>query len=248
MTEQKTEFTINIAGSQIGLRVNDPISKQICADYLTGPDAEGSLIVEITEADVLREAQRSNARIGELSRTAGPYHESLAMFRKITEALIPHDTLLIHGSVVAVDGEAYMFSAPSGTGKSTHTALWRAQFGDRAMMVNDDKPMLRLEQDRVLACGTPWNGKHHLGNNVLVPLKGICYLERAEENSIERLSSEQALPYVFRQTYRPADGALMLRTMDLLSRLLQLVPVYRMHVNNFRPDAVSVAYEGMRGS
>lgn len=69
------------------------------------------------------------------------YLETLAVYRKIVTRLVFSDILLIHGSAIAVDGKAYLFTAPSGTGKSTHTRMWREYFKDRAVMVNDDKPL-----------------------------------------------------------------------------------------------------------
>ena len=99
--------------------------------------------------------------------------------------MISYDTILFHGSVIAVDGIGYLFTAKSGTGKSTHTRLWREYFGDRAAMVNDDKPLLKITDSSVIAYGTPYNGKHRLGTNISVPLKAICILTRAADNHIE---------------------------------------------------------------
>ena len=83
-----------------------------------------------------------------------------------------------------MDGAAYLFTAPSGTGKSTHTRLWREVFGDRVWMINDDKPMLRISENLVTAYGTPWNGKHHISRNASAPLKAIVQLNRGKENII----------------------------------------------------------------
>ena len=98
------------------------------------------------------------------------YLETLAVYRKIAEQMLSYDTILFHGSVIAVDGFGYLFTAKSGTGKSTHTRLWRETFGDRAVMVNDDKPLLRITKDGVIAYGTPWDGKHRLSTNTSVPI------------------------------------------------------------------------------
>lgn len=92
-------------------------------------------------------------------------------------------------SAVALDGQAYLFTAPSGTGKSTHTRLWREVFGERAVMVNDDKPLIQVREDAIYVCGTPWNGKHNLDSNQKVPIKGICLLERGTVNHIETISA-----------------------------------------------------------
>lgn len=74
------------------------------------------------------------------------YLETLAVYRKIVTRLVFSDILLIHGSAIAVDGKAYLFTAPSGTGKSTHTRMCREYFKDRAVMVNDDKPLNKQKE------------------------------------------------------------------------------------------------------
>ena len=173
--------------------------------------------------------------------------EITALQRKVTEALFDYDTLLFHGSVIAVDGEAYLFTAKSGTGKSTHTRFWRQVFGDRAVMVNDDKPFLRITTDGVIACGSPWMGKHGLGANIQVPLKAICILERGEVNRIAPISAPQALPMLFQQSQRPMQPRNLAKYMDLIDALASKVPVYRMQCN-LDPQAAMVAYRGMSGN
>ena len=106
------------------------------------------------------------------------YLETLAVYRKIAEKMIDYDTILFHGSVIAVDGIGYLFTAKSGTGKSTHTRLWRELFGERAVMVNDDKPLIKVSENGIIVYGTPWDGKHRLSTNTFVPLKGICFMSK----------------------------------------------------------------------
>ena len=173
-----------------------------------------------------------------------PYMETLAIYRMIAERMMDYDTLLFHGSVVSVDGEGYLFTAKSGTGKSTHTANWRKIFGDRAVMINDDKPLLRITQDQVLVCGTPWDGKHRLSTNAVVPLKGLCILTRAEENHIEKISVTEAMPMLLQQSYRPTDPALLSKVLALLDKLSTRTGLYRLGCN-MNPEAAVVAYEGM---
>ena len=158
-------------------------------------------------------------------------HESLAVYRKIVEKMPFWDTLLLHGSAVAVDGQAYLFTARSGTGKSTHTRLWREFLGDRAVMINDDKPLIRVSDSAAEIFGTPWDGKHHLSTNTCVPLKAVCILERAEENSIREITSQEALPILMQQTYRPMDAAAMRQTLVLISRLMKAVRFFRLSCN-----------------
>ena len=162
----------------------------------------------------------------------------------MTEALFDYDTLLFHGSTIAVDNEAYLFTAKSGTGKSTHTRLWREMLGEKAIMVNDDKPFLKITEDGVIACGSPWNGKHRLGNNIQVPLKAICILERGEENSIQEITPKEALMMLIQQSSRPEDPKKMGKYLDLIDRLAQNVKLYKMRCT-ISPEAAKLAYETM---
>lgn len=172
--------------------------------------------------------------------------ESLAVYRKISEIMVEHDTFLFHCSAVALDGQAYLFTAPSGTGKSTHTRLWREVFGERAVMVNDDKPLIQVREDAIYVCGTPWNGKHNLDSNQKVPVKGICILERGTVNHIETISAADAFQFLYRQTYRPADREKMLRTIGLLKQVTERVPLYRMQCN-ISHEAAKMAWKMMSG-
>ena len=169
---------------------------------------------------------------------------TLAVYRKIADYLLSCDTLLFHGSVIAVDGEGYLFTAKSGTGKSTHTRLWREYFGERAVMVNDDKPLLHITDSGVTAYGTPWDGKHRLSTNIAVPLKGICILTRDTTNHIKQAESHAAYPMIVQQTNRSLSADGMKQTLSLIDRMLTVVPVYRLGCN-MNIEAARGAYEGM---
>lgn len=158
--------------------------------------------------------------------------------------LLKHDGMLLHASAVVVDGRAYLFSAPSGTGKSTHTNLWLRLFGDRATILNDDKPALRLEDGKWYAYGTPWSGKYDISANIRVPVAGICFLHRAKENAIEPFSGAKAIFSLLEQTVRPAGMEPRRNLLLLLDRLLTQVPVWQMGCN-MDPQAAIVSYEAM---
>ncbi len=171
--------------------------------------------------------------------------ETTAVYRKIANALVDNNIILYHGSVISVDGQGYLFTAKSGTGKSTHTALWREMFGERAVMVNDDKPLLQVKDGHVIVHGSPWNGKHKLGNNISVPLKALCILERGEKNVIERVKPAGVLPLLMQQVNRMSEPVKLLKTMDTLEQILKLVPIYRLKCN-MDPEAAKISYEGMQ--
>ena len=239
--------TYKIAGKVIEICSLHEKVHEYCREYRF--DGEPDISVATTQADIEYERER-NIRTAELEGRR-PYHssdeylEELAVYRKISERMTEFDTFLFRGSCVAVDGEGYLFTAKSGTGKSTHTRLWREYLGERAVMVNDDKPLIRADGNGVTVFGTPYNGKHRLGTNVAVPLKAVCILTRAEHNSIEPITREEAYPMLLQQTYRPADALLMHKTMTLVDRLADGVKLYRLGCN-MDIGAAEVAYEGMK--
>lgn len=156
------------------------------------------------------------------------------------------DGLRVHSSCVVVDNKAYLFTAYSGTGKSTHTNLWLKQFGDRAYILNDDKPALRLEDGVWYAYGTPWSGKYDLSRNTRVPVAAIACIERGERNEIEPFSGVSAINAILSQLERPDDAEGRMKLLTLLDKLLEKVPVWKLRCN-MDPEAAVVAYEAMSG-
>lgn len=159
--------------------------------------------------------------------------------------LLGYDGMLLHASAVVKDGYAYLFSAPCGTGKSTHTSIWRQTFGeDQVIMLNDDKPALRREDGRWYAYGTPWSGKTDQNSNLRVPLGGVCMLSRGEVNEIEPFTGTKAVFAILEQTARPYSGAARMRVLELLDKLLQEVPVWKLRCTPTQ-EAARVSHEAM---
>ena len=240
-------FNIKLAGKVISASVQYTTTKAFCADYLTEEDAEISVSVELS--DLLYEEQKAKREREiegvDFKEPSLQYLETLALYRKIAEALVKYGIILFHGSAISLDGEVYLFTARSGTGKSTHTRLWREVFGERAVMINDDKPLIKIDDSGIFVYGTPWNGKHRLGTNASAPLKAICILERAETNRIKGESKSSVFPEIMSQTYRFSDVFGMKCTLELLDKLLTKTPVYRLGCNMDR-EAALVSYNGMK--
>lgn len=156
----------------------------------------------------------------------GPYLERAAIRRAFAEFLFDRDVLLLHGSCVAQEQRAYLFTAKCGVGKSTHTRLWCQHLGGQ--MVNDDKPFLALTGQGVTAYGSPWNGKHGLSSNIAVPLAGICILERGPVDQIVPIAPAEAYPLLESQAYVPLDPGKAPRRLQLLQQLTEAVPLWRM--------------------
>lgn len=241
-----TSFTVSVADTPIRVSAIYPSTRDFCRDYLC--EAEPEFTIEIVPEDIAFEREKSAQEdmLEGLPVRQFPdfYLETLAVYRKIAMGMLERNTLLFHGSVIAVDGQAYLFTARSGTGKTTHTNLWLKNIPG-SYVVNGDKPLLRFTERGLYACGTPWQGKENYGCNQMMPLRAICILERAEENSIRPVTMKEALPVLFQQSYRPNDPKAMLKTMELVGRLGNTCKLYRLGCN-MEDEAAFVAYNGMK--
>ena len=239
-------FRIRIAGVVAQVQPLFGSTAAYCRNYLT--DQEPDFFVTVTDEDLRFEQYLLDVEADEEGmkrrRFTDPFLERTAIQRKIADELVKHNTLLLHGSTVAVDGEAYLFSATCGTGKSTHTRLWREVFGQRALMVNDDKPFLQITSSGVIAHGAPWSGKHGLDTNIAAPLQGICILERGGENKIAPIPPREALAMLQKQTYQPLEAEKEQKIWELLERLADSVPLWRMTCTK-DPEAAQVSYRAM---
>ena len=238
--------TYRLAGHTVKIESVFPQVHMLCADYRTDDPPE--YVITTTETDIAFERAKSvqeNIQEGvPVQEYEDSYLETLAVYRKIAQVLVQKNVLLMHGAVVAVDGQAYLFTAKSGTGKTTHTRLWLRQFGVRAVMVNGDKPLIHITHKGATVYGTPWDGKEHLSRNIACPLKAVCILTRSETNHIERISPKEALTMLCQQSYRPAQPAALRKTLALVDLLSSSVPLYKLGCN-MEPEAALVAYHGM---
>ena len=241
------QFLIQIAGQTGHITSLFESTRDYCRKYLTEntPDFALTIIREdlAFEQEALRlEALEEGIRVRTFT---DPFLERTAIQRKFAEFLFDRNVLMTHGSTVAVDGKAYLFTAKCGTGKSTHTRLWRQAFPERAVMVNDDKPFLKITEDSILACGSPWSGKHGLDSNLSVPLQGICILQRGKENEIHPISPEEALPMLLHQSYCPLAPEKRIRFEALVKELAERTPLWHMRCN-MDVEAAEVSHKTMR--
>lgn len=243
-----TEFKIKIAGQVAAVSSLFESTRDYCRLYLTQENPDYTVSVTKSDLEFEQEWLAEEARLEgfRLRIFSDPFLERAAIQRKVAEHLFDYDTLLFHGSAVAVDGTGYLFTAKSGTGKSTHTRLWREVFGDRAVMINDDKPFLRIADSGVLVCGSPWSGKHGLDANITVPLKGICILERGRENHIRKIEQPEAMEMLRKQSSQPLEPTRLPKFQALVDTLGAKVPLWHMECNK-DPQAATVSFAAMSG-
>lgn len=234
------KFTISIANRNIYIDSVFTNIYHLSKDYLVKGDVPPDIEIVVDEKKLEDEYERIVPEIGEDLNLKTV--ERFYIHRIVAESLLSYDTFLMHGAVISVNGYSYLFTAPSGTGKTTHIRKWLDN-AKGSYVVNGDKPFILADGEEVLACGSPWRGKENMGTNAIVPLKSIIFMERSTINFIEPISFGSALPLLLQQTYHPKEVDAMKKTLNLLFKLKGSVSFYMFHFNNYRDDAFSVSYK-----
>lgn len=227
-------ITIRIADVNVGID-NQYDLRPWLKGWIT--DAAPAFTVRALPEDLVRE---------DAGRGIPPaYLEFICVYRYIAERMPDYQAFVFHGAAIAMDGLAYLFTAPSGTGKTTHAQMWRYRWEGRAYFLSGDKPILQRTPEGFRVCGTPWRGKEGYGVNETLPLQGLCLLRRGTENRIRRAEPGEMIRFLAQQIYMPWDSARAEKLLTLLDELCTVVPTWSMDciLDN---DASMISYEAMR--
>lgn len=219
---------VNLAGLNIDIEYKDEKIAKLCRDYVA-EFSEPDIKVLYSEEGCATEKGKGNH--GDLAA------EFANIYRQIAEALPRFSRAVAHGAAITYKGNAYLFIAKSGTGKTTHIKLWREHF-DGIGIINGDKPILKVDKENVIAYGTPWAGKEMFQKNTSAPIKGICVIRRASKNSIRRLKTDEAINAIIKQIYLSQNGEILGLTMRLINDIIGLVPFYELSCDISREAAV----------
>ena len=238
-------FKIKLAGVTVGVESLYGEAFDMCRDYLCdGPEA---FTVSVAQSDIDFEREKSVREAIYERRPVidypDPYLETLAIYRKIAVGMLDHGVMLMHGSAVCADGQAYFFTAPSGVGKTTHSQLWLENIAG-SFIINGDKPLVKVADGGCTLYGTTWAGKEGVNRNTSAPLKAICFIERGAQNSVSEVGFSDVFPLLLSQVYIPAPREEMIKTMNLIKELGSKTRFYKLACN-MEPEAALIAYEGM---
>ena len=232
-----------IAEMNIAVKAKYEDTYRYMQDFLTDSQ-DYELYIEPTDEMIRYEAELGEEIHGD---AGSPYIcEAVAILRVICDYIIDKGGFFLHCSCLKYKDEAIIFTAPSGTGKSTHSALWRRHFGDDVVMINDDKPLVREKDGRFYIYGTPWNGKHSIGNNTSAPIRSVVFLSQAPENKATPISPIDAMALLLQQTVLPSDKAELSKLLDMLGRLVENIPMYRLGCT-ISDEAVTTIYKEIYG-
>lgn len=203
-------------------------------DFASTPD-----ICIIPEEERLQSAFKNNPSISpeniEYIATGSMFYYKLLKF----------GGFMLHSSTIEKDGKAYIFTANSGTGKSTHTSLWQKYLAD-VTMINDDKPAIVLKDGTFYAVGTPWSGKNNESTNIAVPVGGLVLLKRGKVNTIRKAPPTETVPFLMQQTLASKKEENTLMQVDLLDKFLKSTPAYVLECD-ISEEAVKTSYEALTG-
>lgn len=176
--------------------------------------------------------------------TTPPMFEYTQKGAELFEQMLSFDGFVLHSCAIEYKGKAYLFTGNSGAGKSTHAKMWREYFTDEVCYINEDKPIIRQINGEFLACGNPFSGKYDNNKNIMLPIGGVCVIDKANENSITQLDSKEAFSVLMSQTLTYLDGENISKLINLLDNFLSRVKVYRLKCT-ISKESAKIAYEEM---
>ena len=228
-----------IAGLRVKIENRYDFTTKFCQEYLSEDQLSA---VDITASASEEEFLEEKTYSGKFS---DGYIENICLYRSLCRQIPLFNRILLHCAVLEYDGKGYAFLGRSGTGKSTHTRLWKQYLGS-PKMVNGDKPILEWVEDHFIAHGTPWRGKESWGERTSAPLCGLCFLEQAKENSIRKLSPAEVSSRLFGQLLLPEEEENVISTLDLADKLIATTPAYLLKCD-ISKEAVKFSFEAMTG-
>ena len=215
-------FRIKIAEMVLEINAINETTKRYCGDFLT--DEEPKYVITLCEEDLKNEVTES---------TNGHVYvneEISALYRKIADLLVDEDIIVFHGSSFKVKDNGFIVTARSGVGKSTHVNLLKELLGNNLEYINDDKPLLRVN-DEIVIYSNPWNGKERRGNNTSSPLKAVLFLNRGD-NTYKKLENKEEVYFkLLSQIYLPRDKVKREKALKLIDILLKRLNFYEINVN-----------------
>ena len=216
-------FRIKIANKALEINAFNESTKRYCGRFLS--EEEPDYVITMNEEDLKNES--SNSVDGKVYVN----EEISALYRKIADLFVEENIIVFHGSSFAVNGSGFIITARSGVGKSTHAKLLSDLIGEDFKYINDDKPLL-LVNDSVTIYSSPWNGKERRGNNISAPLKAIMFLGRSEEPNFRKIvNKEEIYIKLLSQTYLPKEKASREKALKIADKLLRNVNFYEINVN-----------------
>ena len=231
-------FKIKIADIIIEINNKYKYLEKICRDYIVEngcPDFS----IAVTQKNINEERDKENQYFKD------DYLESICCYKLICDNILSYNGFLLHGANIAVNNIGYIFIAPSGVGKTTHIKLWQSLLKDKVKIINGDKPIIRLIDNKFYGYGTPWCGKEGYNTNSRVEIKNLCFLYRGITNTLNQIPKNKVFDLIAKQIYFTADDKNTVEILNLVDCLIKKTNAYTLKCN-INLDAAKLAYEGMK--
>ena len=216
-------FKIKIVDKVLEINAFNESTKRYCKDFLS--KEESNYVITMTEEDLKNE--RTTSETGKVYVN----EEISALYRRIANLLVEENIIVFHGSSFMVDNNGFLITARSGVGKSTHSRNLKEYIGDRFIYINDDKPLLKVNENSVTVYGTPWNGKERKSNDVSAPLRAILFLSRGETNTYRKIvNKEQIYIKMISQIYLPKEKNKRELALNAADSILKNINFYEINV------------------
>lgn len=229
-------FNIKLANLNIHISTIYRNSVDLCRNYLIDDNLSDFNVV--INQDCIDE-ERSNC---DFDYSDG-YLETIALYRQIGNILPIYSGLIMHGACIEYKNKGYMFVAPSGTGKTTHINLWLKHLRG-VRVINGDKPIIRLIDNKPVIFGTPWNGKERMGDNCSCILDSIIVLNRGVIDKIKEISTYECIDDLINKIYIPEDK--MIECFDLVNSMFKDIKLYRLECT-MNDSAFVTSFEALTG-
>lgn len=216
-------FKIKIANKVIKINAFNETTKKYCLSFLS--EEEVDYEITMNREDLENEASNSNEGKVYVNE------EISALYRKIADLFVEEDIIVFHGSSFKVNDNGFIVTARSGVGKSTHSKLLKDLLGDNFTYINDDKPLVKVD-DAITIYSNPWNGKERRGNNISAPLKAVLFLNRSETPNYKKITNkEEVYIKLLSQIYLPKEKSKREKALKLVDLILKNTDFYEINVN-----------------
>ena len=228
-------FRIKLVNKVIEINAFHDNTRKYCKDFLC--EDKPDYFITMTEEDLKNESSNSDTGRVYVSE------EISALYRKIANLLVEENIIVFHSSSFTVNGNAFLITARSGVGKSTHSRNLKALLGDEFVYINDDKPLVGVNKNNVTVYGTPWNGKERISNDISAPLRAIMFLNRGTTNTYQKIvNKEEIYIKMISQIYLPKEKSKREKALKLIDILLKKINFYEINVNK-EIESAKMTYE-----
>lgn len=230
-------FKIKIADVVFLVKANYLDTRNYFSSFLSEEEAVEEICINENDIDIFQKSMPDFDR---------QMSERAVLKYRMDKILVDYGAFPFHASALSYKGEGYVFTALSGVGKSTHTRIWKETYGEDVIIINDDRPYLKVIGDSVFAFSHPQAGKHMLYTNTKCQIRAIGKIVRDEQNYVKPVTQAEFFPFFVQQTFTMDEPKTTWSIISLIKKVLERVSLYEIHCN-MDSNAAELIYEHIQG-